>query len=150
VRTEVDRARLRVDRHPAQVAELYPAPAPRPEAFVVSGELTASGLPVLADSLPAAPGIPSPWIQVGLACEDLTPTCPFDASGVTLPGVPGVLAGHNQDVAWGLATSNTDVTDLFLEKMGLNTLAGLPPLADHIPPSDTVEALEETLRPGNT
>jgi segregation and condensation protein B len=41
-------------------------------------------------------------------------------------------------------------TDLFLEKMGLSTLAGLPPLADHIPPSDTVEALEETLRPGNT
>ncbi len=40
-------------------------------------------------------------------------------------------------------------TDLFLEKMGLMTLAGLPPLADHIPPPDTVEALEETLRPGH-
>jgi segregation and condensation protein B len=39
-------------------------------------------------------------------------------------------------------------TDLFLEKMGLHSLAGLPPLADHIPPPDTVEALEETLRPG--
>jgi segregation and condensation protein B len=39
-------------------------------------------------------------------------------------------------------------TDLFLEKMGINTLADLPPLADHIPPPDTVEALEETLRPG--
>jgi segregation and condensation protein B len=39
-------------------------------------------------------------------------------------------------------------TDLFLEKMGLGSLAGLPPLADHIPPADTVEALEETLRPG--
>jgi segregation and condensation protein B len=39
-------------------------------------------------------------------------------------------------------------TDLFLEKMGLDSLAGLPPLADHIPPADTLEALEETLRPG--
>jgi segregation and condensation protein B len=39
-------------------------------------------------------------------------------------------------------------TDLFLEKMGLDSVADLPPLADHIPPADTVEALEETLRPG--
>jgi segregation and condensation protein B len=39
-------------------------------------------------------------------------------------------------------------TDLFLEKMGLDSLSDLPPLADHIPPADTVEALEETLRPG--
>jgi segregation and condensation protein B len=41
-------------------------------------------------------------------------------------------------------------TDLFLEKMGLESLAGLPPLADHIPPADTVESLEETIRPGTT
>jgi segregation and condensation protein B len=41
-------------------------------------------------------------------------------------------------------------TDLFLEKMGLETLADLPPLADHIPPAETVDSLEETLRPGTT
>ncbi|MGC2241212.1 MAG: SMC-Scp complex subunit ScpB [Acidimicrobiia bacterium] len=40
-------------------------------------------------------------------------------------------------------------TDLFLEKLGLETLGQLPPLADHIPPADTVDALEETLRPGS-
>ena len=39
-------------------------------------------------------------------------------------------------------------TELFLEKMGLQTLADLPPLADHIPPASTVDSLEETLRPG--
>jgi segregation and condensation protein B len=39
-------------------------------------------------------------------------------------------------------------TDLFLEKIGLDSLGGLPPLADHIPPADTVDSLEETLRPG--
>lgn len=39
-------------------------------------------------------------------------------------------------------------TDLFLEKMGLESLTALPPLADHIPPADTVDSLEETLRPG--
>ncbi len=39
-------------------------------------------------------------------------------------------------------------TELFLERMGLESLGGLPPLADHIPPADTVDSLEETLRPG--
>jgi segregation and condensation protein B len=39
-------------------------------------------------------------------------------------------------------------TDLFLEKIGLRSLAGLPPLADHMPPAETVDSLEETLRPG--
>ena len=39
-------------------------------------------------------------------------------------------------------------TDLFLEKMGLSSLTDLPPLADHIPSADTVDSLEETLRPG--
>lgn len=41
-------------------------------------------------------------------------------------------------------------TDLFLEKLGLDSLADLPPLADHIPPADTVDSLEETLRPGTS
>ena len=38
-------------------------------------------------------------------------------------------------------------TDFFLERVGLNSLSELPPLADHIPPSDFVDALEESLRP---
>ena len=40
-------------------------------------------------------------------------------------------------------------TDLFLEKLGLNSLDELPPLADHIPPAEVVDSLEETLRPGS-
>ena len=39
-------------------------------------------------------------------------------------------------------------TDMFLEKMGLNSLGELPPLADHVPPADIVDTLEETLKPG--
>lgn len=41
-------------------------------------------------------------------------------------------------------------TELFLEKMGLNALEELPPLADHVPPADFVDSLEESLRPGTT
>ena len=40
-------------------------------------------------------------------------------------------------------------TDLFLEKMGLGSLGDLPPLADHVPPAEIVDSLEETLRPGS-
>ncbi|HEY5890604.1 MAG TPA: SMC-Scp complex subunit ScpB, partial [Acidimicrobiia bacterium] len=39
-------------------------------------------------------------------------------------------------------------TRLFLEKLGLNDLSGLPPLADHVPPASALEGLEESLRPG--
>lgn len=39
-------------------------------------------------------------------------------------------------------------TESFLEKLGLNDLAGLPPLADHVPPAQFVDTLEESLRPG--
>ncbi|HUO46819.1 MAG TPA: SMC-Scp complex subunit ScpB [Acidimicrobiia bacterium] len=39
-------------------------------------------------------------------------------------------------------------TGLFLEKMGINQLSELPPLADHVPPAEVVEALEESFRPG--
>ena len=38
-------------------------------------------------------------------------------------------------------------TELFLEKLGLRGLADLPPLADHVPPAQVVETLEETFRP---
>jgi segregation and condensation protein B len=40
-------------------------------------------------------------------------------------------------------------TELFLEKLGLNSLIDLPPLADHVPPADFVDSLEESLRPGS-
>lgn len=39
-------------------------------------------------------------------------------------------------------------TDMFLERLGMRSLAGLPPLADHVPPADFVDSLEESLRPG--
>lgn len=38
-------------------------------------------------------------------------------------------------------------SELFMEKLGLRTLADLPPLADHVPPAGIVETLEETFRP---
>ncbi|HSM02841.1 MAG TPA: SMC-Scp complex subunit ScpB [Acidimicrobiia bacterium] len=54
--------------------------------------------------------------------------------------VVGTAPGSGQAFLYG-------TTELFLEKMGLNALSDLPPLADHVPPPDVVEALERPFRP---
>lgn len=55
----------------------------------------------------------------------------------------GRAPGPGQAVLYG-------TTGLFLEKLGVNTLADLPPLADHVPPADIVDALEKPFRPEST
>lgn len=52
----------------------------------------------------------------------------------------GRAAGPGQALLYG-------TTDLFLEKLGVNSLADLPPLADHVPPANIVDALERPFRP---
>jgi penicillin amidase len=86
-------------------------------AWAVSGELTASGAPILANDPHLAPSMPGVWYQMGLHCVQLTEECPFDVSGFTFAGLPGVVIGHNENVAWGLTNLGPDVQDLYLEKV---------------------------------
>ena len=58
-------------------------------------------------------GMPSVWYMNGLRCRSITPACPFDVVGVTFPGVPGVVLGHNAKIAWGATNVDPDVQDLF-------------------------------------
>lgn len=81
-------------------------------AWAVSGKLTASGKPILANDPHMRPSLPGVWYQVGLHCE-----CSLDVSGFSLAGVPGVLIGHNDRIAWGLTNLGADVSDLYLEKV---------------------------------
>lgn len=81
-------------------------------SWVVSGSLTGSGMPLLANDPHLAPSIPGIWYQVGLHC-----TCPYNVAGFSMSGVPGVLIGHNDRIAWGLTNLGPDVTDLYLEKI---------------------------------
>jgi penicillin amidase len=59
--------------------------------------------------------MPGVWYQMGLHCNEVTADCPFDVSGFTFAGMPGVIIGHNDRIAWGLTTMYADVTDLYLE-----------------------------------
>ena len=61
-------------------------------------------------------GIPSTWTQVNLQCRTVSPRCPFQVSGFSFSGLPGVIIGHNAKIAWA-ANLGADVTDFYLEQV---------------------------------
>ncbi len=83
----------------------------------MSGEHTDTGAPILANDPHLATTAPGPLRQVGLHCRSLSAACPYDVAGFTFSGVPGVVIGHNADIAWGLTNLGADVTDLYVERV---------------------------------
>jgi penicillin amidase len=86
-------------------------------SWVVSGNHTESGMPLLANDPHLGASLPSVWHQIGLRCATLSEECPFDVAGFGFSGVPGVIIGHNDRIAWGFTNLTTDVTDLYLERL---------------------------------
>ena len=84
-------------------------------AWVVDGNHSTTGQPILANDPHLAPSVPGVWYQMGLHCTEVSDACPFDVSGFTFAGFPGVVIGHNQQIAWGFASMGADVSDLYLE-----------------------------------
>lgn len=83
-------------------------------SWVVSGELSASGAPLFANDPHLSTGIPSLWYQVGLHCQPVGPDCQYESIGVSFVGAPGVVIGHNAQIAWGLTNVGADVMDLYV------------------------------------
>jgi len=83
--------------------------------WVVSGAHTATGKPILANDPHLGYGLPSVWFMNGLHCRTVTAACPFDVVGVSFPGAPAVILGHNARIAWGATNVGPDTEDLFLE-----------------------------------
>ncbi|MEU6283392.1 penicillin acylase family protein [Streptomyces sp. NPDC047028] len=86
-------------------------------SWVVAGKYTITGKPLLANDPHLSPSLPSVWYQMGLHCRTVSGACPYDVTGYTFAGMPGVVIGHNADIAWGMTNSGVDVTDLYLEKL---------------------------------
>ncbi|MEU9363252.1 penicillin acylase family protein [Streptomyces avermitilis] len=86
-------------------------------SWVVSGDHTITGKPLLANDPHLSASLPSVWYQMGLHCRSVSSKCQYDVSGYTFAGMPGVVIGHNQAIAWGMTNSGVDVTDLYLEKL---------------------------------
>lgn len=86
-------------------------------SWVVAGDHTITGKPLLANDPHLSASLPSVWYQMGLHCRSVSSACPYDVTGYTFAGMPGVVIGHNKDIAWGMTNSGVDVTDLYLEKV---------------------------------
>ncbi len=89
--------------------------SPGSNAWTVSGAHTADGKPMLANDPHLQFRIPSTWYLVHLKAPGL------NASGATLPGVPCIITGHNDQIAWGVTNLETDVLDLYLEQLDPKT-----------------------------
>lgn len=99
----------------AKVNFLFPMrtgaePQPGSNAWVVAGSRTASGKPLLSNDPHLEYSLPGIWYMTGVQCPGL------DVAGVTVPGLPGIVIGHNQRIAWGMTNLQFDVQDLYIEK----------------------------------
>jgi penicillin amidase len=77
--------------------------------WVISGAHTESGRPLLSNDMHLPHHIPNTWYEAHLTCGD------YDVAGVTLPGAPWVIVGHNRRIAWGFTNVGPDVEDVFVE-----------------------------------
>jgi penicillin amidase len=85
--------------------------APGSNNWVVAGRHTASGKPLLSNDMHLGLTEPNIWFMADLSAPG------YHAAGVTLPGMPFVIAGHNEHVAWGFTALYADVQDLYVEKL---------------------------------
>jgi penicillin amidase len=77
--------------------------------WVVSGAHTVSGKPLLSNDMHLGHQMPNLWYEVHLRSGD------FDVVGVSLPGHPFVIVGHNRRVAWGFTNVCPTVEDAYIE-----------------------------------
>ncbi len=77
--------------------------------WVVSGAHTVTGKPLLSNDMHLPHREPGVWYEIQLHSGD------FNVEGFSLPGMPFVIVGHNQRIAWGFTNLNPDAQDLFIE-----------------------------------
>ena len=82
--------------------------------WVVSGAHTASGKPLLSNDMHLAHTIPGIWYEADLEAAAGASES-FHAAGVSLPGVPLIVVGHNNHIAWGFTNLGADVQDVYIE-----------------------------------
>jgi penicillin amidase len=84
-------------------------------SWVIGGARTSTGKPILANDPHLGPTLPGIWMQMGLHCD-----CGVNVEGFTFSGLPGVVIGHNDRIAWGFTNLGPDVTDFYLERVDGN------------------------------
>lgn len=93
-----------------EAAKWIPAVGAGSNSWVVAGKRTSTGRPLLCNDPHLAPALPGAWYQMHVSAgED------FESTGVSFPGLPFIVIGHNRHCAWGFTNSFADVQDLVIE-----------------------------------
>ncbi|HVW83441.1 MAG TPA: penicillin acylase family protein [Bryobacteraceae bacterium] len=111
---------------PEKVTQLFPVRGgleilpggdihPGSNAWAVSGKHTATGKPVLSNDTHLEFSNPGIWHMTHLQSPGL------NTAGLELPGVPGVIIGHNDRIAWGVTNLGFETQDLYIERMDMRT-----------------------------
>jgi penicillin G amidase len=103
--------------HPQPRSELIPGS----NNWVVSGEHTVTGKPMLSNDMHLNHQMPNLWYEAHLNAGD------YDVIGVTLPGLPFVIVGHNRRIAWGFTNVGPTVEDLYVEEFNERGQYKAPP-----------------------
>ena len=119
-RMELTKASMLAAGDRAKVEFLLPPtggsdPQPGSNAWAISGARTATGKPILANDPHLEFSLPSPWYLVALKAPGLNVT------GAAIIGLPGVIEGHNESIAWGSTNLEFDVQDLYRERIDLRS-----------------------------
>jgi len=119
-RTKLVKEQMLRSGEPDKVNFLFPARAgseivPGSNAWVIAGAHTADRKPLLSSDPHLEFSIPGIWHMTHLQAPGL------NVAGLELPGVPGVIIGHNDRIAWGVTNLGFDAQELYVERMDLRT-----------------------------
>ncbi|MBP2257800.1 penicillin acylase family protein [Virgibacillus alimentarius] len=107
---ELEAASDRVDVEKSFATAIIPHAFNGSNNWVVAGDKTKSGKPLLADDPHLGLATPSVWYQMHLEADNV------NVEGVIFAGVPGIILGHNEQIAWGVTNTGPDVQQLYIEK----------------------------------
>jgi len=110
--------------------------------WVVSGAHTVTGKPLLSNDMHLGHQMPNLWYEAHLHSGSL------DVAGVTLPGMPYVIVGHNQRIAWGFTNVGPTVTDVYIENFNPQGAYQTP--AGWVQPEHRVEVIHVKGKPDVT
>ncbi len=86
-------------------------------SWAIAPQRSATGGALLANDPHLGPSQPSLWYQVRLRCAPVSEACPYDVAGFSFSGMPGIIIGHNADVAWAFTNLGPDVADMVVERI---------------------------------
>ncbi len=98
--------------------------------FAVAASVTASGKPIIANDPHLTLALPPIFMEMHVTSNDPAYTQPLNATGVSVPGAPGIIQGCTTNVCWGSTVNPMDVTDFFQETFQMNA-AGMPTAIVH-------------------